>query len=450
MDYNCNRGVIERGDVWVNVSKYNFIYSNVIENSEQVVIYNSRTGALAVLEPENYRQLRDFEESKKPITDKEFENQLRKCGYIVASGFDELRQVKHDMLRSRYNSAFMALTIAPTMACNFRCVYCFEKGQYHNQAMTEQTVQEIVDFIDSKANQLEQLSITWYGGEPLLAMSQVETISKQVLTICNEHNIDYKSTVITNGYLLNPHIATRLKDCGVDDIQITIDGPKEIHDQRRPLANGKGTFDVIMNNLLVVRGILPIMVRINTDYENWEQLNEIVEFFRQNDLMNDIMVYLGLVVPSNGQYEGSKCLSDDTYSKFNLRFMQENDIPLTYIYPAPKGNYCTADQTNSWVIDPHGDLYKCWSDIGIVERRTSTLGEDNTNVNSTLLNDYMLYDPTEDERCKDCKYLPLCMGGCPHNRMENLKICAQYRYNLDEYLAECTKILLESQQRSLE
>lgn len=434
----------------MNVSKYNFIYSNVIENSEQVVIYNSRTGALAVLEPENYRQLRDFEESKKPITDKEFENQLRKCGYIVASGFDELRQVKHDMLRSRYNSAFMALTIAPTMACNFRCVYCFEKGQYHNQAMTEQTVQEIVDFIDSKANQLEQLSITWYGGEPLLAMSQVETISKQVLTICNEHNIDYKSTVITNGYLLNPHIATRLKDCGVDDIQITIDGPKEIHDQRRPLANGKGTFDVIMNNLLVVRGILPIMVRINTDYENWEQLNEIVEFFRQNDLMNDIMVYLGLVVPSNGQYEGSKCLSDDTYSKFNLRFMQENDIPLTYIYPAPKGNYCTADQTNSWVIDPHGDLYKCWSDIGIVERRTSTLGEDNTNVNSTLLNDYMLYDPTEDERCKDCKYLPLCMGGCPHNRMENLKICAQYRYNLDEYLAECTKILLESQQRSLE
>lgn len=434
----------------MEVSKYNFIYSNVLDGSGQAVIYNCRTGALAVLEPENYRQLRDFEKSKRAITDKEFESQLKKCGYVITSDFDELRQIKHDLLRSRFNSAFMALTIAPTMACNFRCVYCFEKGQYHNQVMTEQTAQKIVDFIKRKANQLERLSITWYGGEPLLAMNQVELISRQVLAICNEYNIDYKSSVITNGYLLNPDIVNCLKNSGVNDIQITIDGPKDIHDQRRPLANGKGTFDVIMNNLLTIRGILPVIVRINTDYENWEQLNKIIEFFRQNGLMDDIIVYLGLVTPSNGQYEGSKCLSDTAYSKFNLRFMQENNIPLTYIYPVPKGNYCTADQSNSWVIDPRGDLYKCWSDIGIIERRTSTLYANDTDVNATLLNDYMLYDPTEDEKCKDCKYLPLCMGGCPHNRMEDLKICAQYRYNLDEYLTECTKILLKSQQQNLE
>ena len=434
----------------MEVSKYNFIYFNMFDCSDQAVIYNSRTGALAVLESENYRQLRDFEENKKTIINKEFENQLRKCGYIVASGFDELRQVKYDMLRSRFNSSYMALTIAPTMACNFRCVYCFEKGQYHNQIMTEQTIQRIVDFIKRKANQLEQLSITWYGGEPLLAMDQVEMISKQVIAICNEYNIDYKSSVITNGYLLNTDIVNRLKNSGVNDVQITIDGPKDIHDQRRPLANGKGTFDVIMNNLSIVRGILPVIVRINTDYENWEQLNKIIESFRHKDLMNDITVYLGLVTPSNGQYEGGKCLSDVVYSKFNLRFMQENNIPLMYIYPVPKGNYCTADQSNSWVIDPHGDLYKCWSDIGIIERRVSVLDGNDADVNSTLLNDYMLYDPTEDEKCKDCRYLPLCMGGCPHNRMENLKICAQYRYNLDEYLVECTKILLKNQQQSLE
>lgn len=86
-----------------------------------------------------------------------------------------------------------------------------------------------------------------------------------------------------------------------------------------------------MNNLSIVRGILPVIVRINTDYENWEQLNKIIESFRHKDLMNDITVYLGLVTPSNGQYEGSKCLSDVVYSKFNLRFMQENNIPLIYI-----------------------------------------------------------------------------------------------------------------------
>ncbi len=428
----------------MKLSQYNFIYTNVLKNSNVSVIYNARTGALAVLTPQNYSQLKNLEEHNLPITDKNFEKQLLQCGYLLPKDFDELQQIKYDMLQNRFNPVYMDLTIAPTLACNFRCIYCFEKGQRRSQTMSEQTIQKIISFVRAQANHLEELSITWYGGEPLLALPQLESISKQLWDLCDEFHINYSSSIITNGYLLDVNTANILKNNHVDEIQITIDGPKPIHDKRRPLANDGGTFDTIMEHLLQIKGILPVNIRINTDYENREQINDVMDFFRKNGLMEDITVYLGLVTPSNGQYEGSKCMTDKAYSKFNLRFMQDNDIPLMYLYPAPKNNYCTADHVNSWVIDPHGDMYKCWIDIGIPKRRAASLKTEEQPVNLPLRNHYMLYDPTEDTRCKNCKHLPLCMGGCPHNRMENLNICVQYKYNLDEYLMECTKILLKN------
>lgn len=427
-------------------SKYNFLYNGMLGNNDQVVIYNARTGALAVLEPEYYAQMKQLQEEGIPITNLEFEKQLLECGYFVQDNLDEVQQIKYDMLQSRFNSSIMSLTIAPTMACNFRCIYCFENGQYHNHVMSDQTIEEIVNLIQKRSKQTEKLIITWYGGEPLLAMPQIEAISTPILAICNENGIEYSSSVVTNGYLFTPNIAKKLKELGVNAIQITIDGPKPVHDQRRPLTNGKGTFDVIMKNILATKGILPVNIRINTDYENWGELNEIMHFFKENNLIKDVKVYLGHVTPSNGQYEGSKCMSDEVYSKFNLHFMQENHVQLMNIYPAPKVNYCCADHCNSWVIDPYGDLYKCWIDIGISERKMGSIKDSHiSNPNLSLRNEYLLYDPTEDSRCSECKFLPLCMGGCPRNRMENLKICAEYKYNLEDYLAECTKVLLDKE-----
>lgn len=441
-----------KGENNMQLSKYNFIYTNILEENNNAVIYNSRTGALAVLEPEYYDKFSDLLKSGKTIEDEEFVLQLSNCGYIINDDtINEIDLVKSSLLSARYNSSNLMLTIAPTMSCNFRCVYCFEKGQNHNERMTEETAENIVQFVKERASHLDTLSITWFGGEPLLAINHIKNISTKIIDICKEYKIDYRSSIITNGYQLDVKTAEILKECCVGNIQITIDGPKEIHDKRRPLANGKGTFDVIMNNILKVKGILPIVIRINTDYENWKELNDIVNFLKKNMDMKDVTVYLGLVTPSNDNYEGDKCMTDEIYSMFNLQFMKANEIPLTNIYPAPKGNYCTADHANSWVIDTYGHLYKCWSDIGIIEKSLGCINNNNTSMppNVALLNSYMLYDPTEDERCRECKYLPLCLGGCPYNRLSNLSICAQYKYNLDEYLKECTKILLEQQKVSI-
>lgn len=59
------------------------------------------------------------------------------------------------------------------------------------------------------------------------------------------------------------------------------------------------------------------------------------------------------------------------------------------IYPEPKGSYCGADSMNNYVIDPKGYLYKCWSDIGILERSIGSIMDEQYKGNSKLCYEYL-------------------------------------------------------------
>ena len=110
-------------------SAYNFIYDDL--GKDQIVFYNSRTGALAVVHEDQYKQYKGFQEKGKEIEDAEFLKNLLKCGYLLPAEVDEKFLIKTNMMQGRYNKNLLSLTIAPTMACNFRCIYCFEKGHIH-------------------------------------------------------------------------------------------------------------------------------------------------------------------------------------------------------------------------------------------------------------------------------------------------------------------------------
>lgn len=427
----------------MKISRYNFINTDI--TGDEAVIFNARTGALATLNKEKYAQFIGISENHF-VLDEEFHQQLFNAGYIVADDVNELNLVKTSMLHARYNSSTMMLTIAPTMACNFRCVYCFEKGQYKNHVMTDETMQSIIQHIKQQANHLDYLSVTWYGGEPTLVIGIITKLSNEILLICEEFNIQYTSTIITNGYLLNKDTTNTLKECHIGSAQITIDGSRNTHDSRRPLADGSGTFDVIMENLKESAGIIPIAIRINTDTDNQDDIKNIILFLKENSLFDKVRLYLGYVLPNNNNYDSEKCMTGEEFSHYNLKFYIENDLPLINWYPSPKGNYCTADHHNAWVIDSYGYLYKCWSDIGIAERRMGSINNGCTvPVNYSRLHDYALFDPTVDEECSECKYLPICMGGCPFNRLSGFYSCVFHKEILNEYIRDCAEMLLETQ-----
>ncbi len=427
-------------------SQYNFIYDDL--GKDQIVMYNSFTGALAVAKEQQYKQFIDYLETGKEIEDKEFLENALKCGYLVPKDIDERFLIKTRMMAGRYSSRTLSLTIAPTMACNFRCVYCFEQGYYGNKLMDENTQENLMKFIKKHINGVKYLHVTWFGGEPLLGMSIIETLSQKMISLCEEINVKYYANIVTNGYLLTPNVAEKLREYKVTSAQITIDGPKEIHDSRRPLINGRGTYDIIMKNLMEIRDILPISLRINVDYDNISAADKVMEFLKRNKMLDTIRPYLGLVIPYNDNYQEEKCFSDEMYSKYNLKFLMDHNIPLQKTYPRPRKNYCGADFCNGWVIDDKGNMYKCWNDIGIPEKVVGNINLGDYYLQRTdLLEEYASFDPITYEECKDCKMLPVCLGGCPHNRMEGRRVCEQRRFYIQEYLLECTKSLLTNKMR---
>ena len=287
-------------------SEYNFIYDDL--GKDQIVMYNSFTGALAVVKEEQYRQFTAYLENGKEIEDKTFLDNLLKCGYLLPSGVDERFLIKTRMLQGRYRNDVLSLTIAPTMACNFRCVYCFEQGYHGTKLMDEETQKSVVNFIEKHVSKIKVLNITWYGGEPLLGLSVIENLSEKFLTLCKENNVQYTSCIVTNGYLLSKEVAKILKNNKVNFAQITIDGNKEVHDKRRPLLDGSGTYDVIMRNMIELDGILSVSLRINVDYKNINNVDSVVSYIKKYNMLKYVSPYLGLVIPYNENYMGERCL----------------------------------------------------------------------------------------------------------------------------------------------
>ena len=300
-------------------------------------------------------------------------------------------------------------------------------------------------FIKSRLDGVKMVHITWFGGEPLLGMPIIESLSQQIMALCEEREIHYYAGIITNGYLLTQETAEKLRKYKVQFVQVTVDGPKKIHDTRRPSINGQGTYDVIMNNLKTIRGILQVHLRINVDFENIDAADEVVSYLKQENMLEYIYPYLGLVISYNNTYEKNKCLTDELYSKYNLQFLLRNNIPLQTTYPKPRGNHCISDFYNGWVVDDKGYLYKCWNDIGDVEKSVGNIHcEQNILQNTNLISEYSSCDFLDDPACKDCKLLPVCLGGCPHMRMERKPNCHQLRFSMKDYLIECTRHMVSA------
>lgn len=141
----------------------------------------------------------------------------------------------------------LGLIIMPTEKCNYRCVYCYE--DFKQGRMAERVSDGIVRLIASRAHDLDHLHISWFGGEPLLAMPVIDKIMQAANDLAGEYAIQLRSAATTNGHLLTMPRLSRLCALRVTHYQITIDGPADIHNARRRQVNDAGELATILANL---------------------------------------------------------------------------------------------------------------------------------------------------------------------------------------------------------
>ena len=293
-------------------SRFNFL---VETSKHRKYLYNSYSNSLIALEDSLYESLqslsRDDGMSNITAFSEEEIKYLEKI-YALVEDDDILVDILHHQSMSRlYSKKTLVLTIAPTQSCNFACTYCFEKWR-QSGTLSDQTENAIINYIKhlKQTEGLENINLTWYGGEPLLQYKRVISLAKRIEQLGLNIN---ENLLITNGYFFTPEIIKELVDAKITEIQITLDGFKEIHDIRRPLANGKGTFDTIIENLdnyynSSFRDAFAIAIRVNIDNRNYKSFIDIYKWLNDRYKSKRLIVYPGVVVLDENDCNASTCL----------------------------------------------------------------------------------------------------------------------------------------------
>ena len=189
------------------------------------------------------------------------------------------------------NSCLNNLLIQVTQMCNFKCDYCPYSGnglfdrKHNNKAMSSSTARKTIDFFVERCKYSDELTIGFYGGEPLLEFDLIKEIVEYTEEKVKDKKVIFGIT--TNGYLINSDMISFFKEHQFS-IVISFDGPKHIHDKnRRLMSSGSGTYERVYANMQLLKEG-GISFGINAVWDTEEKFNEVVEFFKNDPLLCDV------------------------------------------------------------------------------------------------------------------------------------------------------------------
>jgi len=288
-------------------------------DSDGLIVYNTLTGALLTFNRRTANEvLAAMQQDNITAVPKRYLLDFARDGVVIEDSYDELSVVKaRNMLGRTQNE--LILSVMLTMACNFRCRYCFQSRGTRPKAMGHEVEHRVVSLISREARKKDRVSIDWYGGEPLLRFSQLVRMNNAIAGECKRCDTEYLLSVTTNGYLLTPEVIKYLSGFNVTHLQITLDGPAETHDFSRPLANGDGTFTTILSNIRrAVEAGVPVVVRVNVWKPNVGRVSELYDILEENGLKNKVNVVTKPVLSSEANPCQANCLPASEAAQLNI------------------------------------------------------------------------------------------------------------------------------------
>ncbi len=350
----------------LKASRYNHFVK--LENGQRLA-FNAMTCGLGEMDEVNYGKYLKLAEGNGDGFPEDCEKllaDLKKGGFLIPENADELDALRAGHYRARFGNNGFGLTIIPTLNCNFACDYCYEDKSIHSLpadqggVMSDEVCDNIIKLCEERINEKSAFTVTWYGGEPMLAKDIIARLSKMFKAICDSKESKYHAGMITNGYLLTRKNIDFLIKNSVTFLQVTIDGPPEVHDRRRPLKSGGGTYDRIMENLGFITEDLPLTVsiRINIDKRNADNIPELLEDFKRRGLhrKKNISTYFGHVTQFNNSCSdiSSQCLVTRQFSEFLVKANQhaiKQGFKVS-IFPQISIGTCGAVSSGGFVVEP--------------------------------------------------------------------------------------------------
>lgn len=411
------------------LSKYTFTTKKY--NSNQLLILNYLSNAVDLVDKNEEKELLDRIANNNWHEYHLAEYMLEK-GYLYQSKEDEESaiQSKYIEFSEEYEKTPVQLIFSTSYTCNFACTYCFQES-YHNtsKVLDNEITDKFFNYINKRFGQ-ESIRpyITIFGGEPLLGSEKY----KQALIYFLKKTVEYKYpiAIVTNGYELANYVPL-FKELGasIKEIQVTVDGGKAMHDQRRFTSTKNPTFEKIMEGVdLALRNGYRINLRSIIDKDNIQSLPELAQY------CND----MGFLDYPTSQFETSFGRNYELYTcqntqklftrydmwieyytlaqKFKIlkkyhkpsfhgmRFLKENDeLPFPIFDSCPAGK-------KEWAFDVKGNIYGCTASVGVEKYKLGSF-LDNTENEKQIL-EWKTRDVLTIDECKNCPVSLSCGGGC--------------------------------------
>ena len=436
----------------MKLSKYIYITKadcSTAEN-EKYFMFSTRSSLSILVDLKTLVKLQNGDFSE---LDKTQKNKLEKYKILVPKDENEFETIYKENLESKVFNDILSFTIQPTANCQFGCHYC---GQEHVPHIITKEVENFclhrIKNAVFKKKHYKKLAVTWYGGEPLLGLKAIKSLSTKIQNFCHDMGLKYRADMVTNGYLLqkNTFLDLLIKH-KVKNFQITLDGVARTHDKRRILkVNGGSTFDVIYRNVKEIVHLpeytdynAHINIRINIDKTNYLEVDELLNKLLADDIAKKIHITFAQIEDWGGNDAGKASFSHEEFSKLYmlwLKFCIENNINVTNLLPRRNYGTCMVETEFGEVIDAYGHTYPCWefpySAYKGEEHMISSLKKPNAakRDNITLL-DFPNKILNGEYECSTCVFYPLCGGGCPLALHEGRNACPTYRFDIAQRLS---------------
>jgi uncharacterized protein len=381
-------------------------------------------------------------------------------GFVVANEQNDLQIYLGLFKQGLEQTQIQHLYLIPTTECNLRCKYCFvedENRKLISAKMTEETAKKSIELFAKLSENATRISVTFYGGEPLLNPKTVYSAMKYIRAL--EAKGSFRKSVdillFTNGLLVDDETVKVLLETKAN-ISISIDGPKQFHDAARIDILGNGTLDKVMAayRRLKTAGIHPSVSCTLTRY-NICNLQALLNFIVK-DLKPANMGFNILMPQINGKNLSGvspKLATSALISAFKVlreqgiyedRVMRRVNAYINNIFHS-KDCMGVGGQI---VVTPQGRIGPCQAFIGIDEFFPKTVDEIYSQI-LTINSSYIYKDaifgewlerfPLNMKQCVDCFAIAVCGGGCPYAS----KVTSGSIWQVDERACSVARQIME-------
>lgn len=379
------------------------------------VLFNTRTKSYLIVTPSLLKSFNSMMPEELLAHNNRFFKQLLKYEFIIEDDFDELEALRTVSNREDYNESKYHMIINPTLDCNCRCWYCFEKkhiGSIMNREVLSACKNHISRTLEQKPS-LGKFALSFFGGEPLLHYFDIAApIINHLQGLLPKEQTEISIT--TNGILLNRKIIDHLVAVHVQNLQITFDGDSKSHNKTRCDVNKTPTYRTIVSNIHDLNSAgIKVVVRFNYTLKNiYDFQNTLNDLY---DVDNPSLLFLS--VNRVWQDISSKASDDEKQRMFAEVDRLYQDSLKHGFSPLPQYNRlslsqsCYADKNNQCLINYDGGVFKCNARDFSSQRQLGVL-KSNGVIEWNEKYQYWMLGKFCDPICNECSIFPLCGRGC--------------------------------------